>query len=114
MRTSLVALRLAAPFAAVLAIGVATVDTPADAAPARGAAEVLIHEDNSYSGLALYQDGHKVAHAWTVSGPRLQNSITLRRTHTGSLERVAHTDWSSSGPGFRGQVCEIVPERSSR
>ncbi len=115
MSTATTVLKYAVPFAAVLAVGIASAAYDprlADAAPAKCSVEVLIHEDNSYSGLALRQDGAKVAHEWTVTPPALQNTITLRRTPDGALLRVANVDWTSSGPVFRGQPCAVVPVRS--
>lgn len=103
---------LAVPFVGVLALGLAAVDTPpADAAASRCSVEVLIHEDDSYSKLALYLDGHKMSHAWDVTPPARQNTVTLRRTPRGNLERVANVDWTGAGPVFHGQVCSVVPVR---
>lgn len=86
----------------------------AESAPSGCQVDVLIHEDNSYSGLALRQDGAKVAHEWTVTPPARQNTITLRRTPQGALLRVANVDWTSNGPRFRGADCSVVPVRSGR
>lgn len=107
--------RAIVPVLAVVGIGLATASSPATAAGPRCVAQVIVHEDNSYSGTALLVDGRIVADRWIVTSPRFQGQTWWSHRGTpgvgGSAEITANVGWSGD-PTFRGLVCSIHRVRS--